>query len=199
MLDEIVCATDCETEVLPVVSFDDCNPEINKSEITRIFIALPSAADFTDEGDPTEWAARLSQTAVPPVGDPTTPVKDLIRELTVIADKPAPTDTTYAASNNRTITIDRPRLVNITIDDTTDDNYELMRRTECGNGLSVKVWYIAGGYLYGGKKGVMGAGGKFPILKLQQPLDRGVDAVATIAGTLSWNNLKSEARVLSPF
>lgn len=200
MLEEIVCDADCDTGTLPVVSFDDCNPEINKSEITRIFMALPDAADFTDESDPEEWAARLSQTAVPPAGEPLTPVKDLIRELTVIADKPASTEVVYAASNNRSIITDRTRVINVTIDETNDDNYDLMRKSECGAGIAGKFWYISGGKLYGGKSGLKGGvGGKKPVLKLGEVLERGVDAVATYAGTITWSNLKSEKRVVSPF
>lgn len=203
MLEEVLCATGCDTEVLPVVSFDDCSPELNKSEITAIFMALPDAADFTDESDPTEWAKRLSQNGTPPaVVSPAvaTPVKDLIRQLTVIGDKPAPAETAYAASNNRSFILDRPRLINVTIDETNDSNYDLMRATECGIGLSGKFWYVAGGYLYGGKSGLTnGIGGQKPVLKLNQVLDRGVEAVATFAGTIAWGNVKSERRVVSPF
>lgn len=203
MLDEIVCPTDCDAVTLPVVSFDDCNPEINKSEIVAVFIALSDAVDFDDVSDPLEWAARLSQTANPPAvvgGGTLTPVKDLIRRLTVIADKPASTETTKAISNNRTITVDRPRVINITIDEVNDDNYDLARSTECGNGISVKAWYLtAGGYLYGGASGIKnGIGGTKPVLKLNVVLDRGVDAIETITGTITWSNLQSESRVLSP-
>lgn len=204
MLETIVCATDCDSEVLPIVSFDDCNPEINKSEIVAIFIALTDAAPFEDVSDPAEWAARLSQTATPPPvvgGGTATPIKDLIRRLTVIADKPASTDVTKAVSNNRVITVDRTRVINVTIDEVNDSNYDLMRKTECGNGLSVKAWYLtAGGYLYGGVEGILsGLGGQKPVLKLQPIFERGTDSIETLAGTLSWSNVKSEPRVKSPF
>ena len=201
MLDEIVCA-DCDDIVLPVVSFDeDCLLDVSKSEIVAIFFALPSAADFEDVSDPLEWAKRLSQTATPPAGNPLTPVKDLIRKLIVIGDKPLPTETVRAISNNRSITIDRPRVINITVDQVSDPNYELMRAAECGNGLPIKFWYLtAGGKLYGGNKGVQGGfGSARPVLKLGQVLDRGNDAIEILSGTISWNNIKSEARVDSPF
>lgn len=200
MLDEIVCAEDCETDTLPVVSFDDCAPEINKSEIIAVYIAGEDAADFTDVGDPEEWADRLSQTATVPSGS-TVPVKDLIRRLTVIADKPAGTEVTKVVSNNRTITLDRTQVLNITIDEVNDANYDLARATECGNGLPVKAWYeTAGGYLYGGKTGIKnGVGGAKPVLKLQPVKERGNDSIETLVGTIAWGNLKSEARVKSPF
>lgn len=201
MLDEIVCAEDCDDGLLPVVAFDDCNPEINKSEIVAVFIALPTAADFTDVADPAEWAKRLSQNATPPAGTPATPVKDLIRRLTVIADKPVPTETLRTISNNRESITDRTRLINITIDENNDENYDLARATECGIGLPVKAWYLtAGGYLYGGKTGLQaGPGGKRPVLKLSEQLDRGIDSIAVYTGTLGWSNVKTEGRVLSPF
>lgn len=203
MLDEIVCTTDCDNEVLPPVVFDDCAPEFNKSEITAVYMALPDAADFEDESDPLEWAARLSQNSTPPApvgGGTATPVKDLIRKLTVIGDKPAPTESSYTGSNQRVSILDRARLINITIDETNDANYDLMRATECGIGLAGKFWYESGGKLYGGKSGIKrGISGQRPVLKLNQVLDRGADAVATFAGTIAWSNLKSEARVPSPF
>lgn len=197
MLEDFLCGNGCDSTELPIVSFDDCAPELNKSEITSVFMALPDAADFVNEGDPAEWAARLSQSATPPVG---TAAKDMIRQLTVIGDKPAPTETLYAASNNRSVTIDRPRAVNVTIDETNNSNYDLMRYTECGIGLPGKFWYVAGGYLYGGQSGVKkGLNGQKPVLKLNQVLDRGVEAVATFAGTVTWGNPMSERRVPSPF
>lgn len=201
MLDEIVCAEDCtDTEILPVVSFDDCNPEINKSEIIAIYAAGPDAIAFADFSDPEEWADRLSQTGTPPTGS-TVAAKDLIRRLTVIADEPAPTDVTRAISNNRTQILDRTRVINVTIDEVNDANYDFARSTECGGGLKGKFWYeTAGGYLYGGSNGLKaGPGGQAPTLRLSPVKERGTDSVETLAGTISWSNLKSAARVKSPF
>lgn len=187
---EITCPTDCSTD-LPIVSFDDCNPEARLSEITKIYIARTDTAPFTSVADATEWAKRLSMTATPPEGDPTTPVKDLIRPLTVIGDRPAPTPVNVALSNGRNKQIRKDFVVNFTIDEITAENLEFQRKSECT--MKVKFWYeIAGGLLFGGNEGIEGT------LNSDLVLDRGNEAIVAINGTLTWKGKFTEEAVESP-
>lgn len=187
---EITCPTDCSTD-LPVVSFDDCNPEARLSEITKIYIARTDAVAFTDVEDPTEWAKRLSMTATPPAGEPATPVKDLIRPLTVIGDRPAPTPVSVDISNGRTKQLRKDFVINFTIDEITPENLEFQRNSECT--MKVKFWYeIAGGLLFGGNEGIEAT------LNSDLVLDRGTEAIVAINGTLTWKGKFTEEAVESP-
>lgn len=187
---EITCPTDCSTD-LPVVSFDDCNPEARLSEITKIYIARPDAVAFTDVALATEWAQRLSMTATPPAGEPATPVKDLIRPLTVIGDRPAPTPVSVEISNGRTKQLRKDFVINFTIDEITPENLEFQRNSECT--MKVKFWYeIAGGLLFGGNEGIEAT------LNSDLVLDRGTEAIVAINGTLTWKGKFTEEAVESP-
>lgn len=187
---EIICPTDCSTD-LPVVSFDDCNPEARLSEITKIYIARPDAVAFTDVALATEWAKRLSETATPPAGEPATPVKDLIRPLTVIGDRPAPTPVTVDISNGRTKQLRKDFVINFTIDEITEENLTFQRTSECN--MKVKFWYeIAGGLLFGGNEGIEAT------LASDLVLDRGTEAIVAINGTLTWKGRFTEEAVESP-
>lgn len=189
---EITCPTDCSTE-LPVVSFDDCNPEARLSEITKIYIASPEAVSFTSVGSASEWAKRLSMTNAPPAvegeEDPT-PVKDLIRPLTVIGDRPAPTAVSVDISNGRTKQLRKDFVINFTIDEITEENLTFQRNTECN--MKVKFWYEAGGLLFGGNDGIEGT------IASDLVLERGTDSVMAINGTLTWKGKFTEEAVESP-
>ena len=187
-----ICPVDCSTN-LPVVSFDKCNPAMVASEITKFYIAKPSAAPFTDVEDPLEWAKRLSETNTVPVTSPTntTPVGDLIRPLTVIGNRPVPTATTKDLSNRRTKTLFKEFIINIKIDEITPENLELQRSTECGS--LVKAWYaIQGGLLFGGNDGMEGE------LKLDLQLDEGSDAIVAIVGTFTRKGIFTEESTTNP-
>lgn len=186
---DITCPTDCSAD-LPIVSFDDCNPEARLSEITKIYVARSDASSFTSVADATEWAKRISMTATPPAGEPATPVKDLIRPLTVIGDRPAPTAVTVDISNGRTKQLRKDFVINWTIDEITTENLEFQRNSECG--LKVKFWYEAGGLLFGGNDGISAQ------LTSDLVLDRGTEAVMAINGTLTWKGKFTEEAVESP-
>ena len=186
-----ICPTDCSTN-LPVVSFDRCNPNVVASEINKIYIAKPSAADFTDFGDAAEWAKRISETdTVPGAPTNTTPVGDLIRPLSVIGDRPAPAAVTKDLSNQRTKTIRKDFTINFTIDEITPENLELQRASECG--AIVKAWYsITGGLLFGGNAGIEAT------LTMDLVLARGTDEIVAINGTLTWKGKFTEESVEDP-
>jgi len=187
-----ICPVDCSTD-LPVVAFDNCNPNSVASEINKIYIAKPSAADFTDVADPIEWGKRLSETnVVPNAPTNTTPVGDLIRPLTVIADKPAPAAVTKELSNQRSKVIRKDHTLNFTIDEITPENLAFQRASECGS--IVKFWYgIHGGLLFGGNSGIQRA-----TLTMDVVLARGTDEVVAINGTLTWKNKFTEEAVDNP-
>lgn len=176
----IVCPNGCDS-LLPPVNFDKCSPKVSLSEIVRIFLGKPNSAPFTDWKTATEWTTRLSQSAV----------EDMIRPLTVIADKPAGSQRVKEISNSRKITLGVDNTVNIEIDDISDENYEFMRVTQCGG--KYKMWYeTAGGHLYGGNEGIDAT------VFLDNVLARGKDEIEKITGTATWSSKFSPERTVSP-
>lgn len=181
----IDCPTGCDVDLEPV-SFDDCDPAISASEINHIYIAAGAAADFLDVSDPTEWAKRLSQDGVVPnLPDNLTPEIDLIRELTVIADKPAPATTTKDISNNRTIDVQDVYTINITIDEFNAINQKFVQTLNCGT--RVKLWYSTlGGLLFGGNTG------RKAQVKIKPILARGNNSTAELVGTATWKTIPTD-------
>lgn len=172
------CPDNCDELVLPSVVFDDCNPEINSSEIEWIAVARASAPDFDDVEDAAEWTTRIVQTAPEPV--PGTP-DDTIRMIRVIGDKPAPEVQTRTLSGGRTSQVGKTHTLNIEIDETNAVNYEFARTTAC-NG-TYKLWYITrAGLVYGGICGVPAQ------IQLNLVQGRGEDAIELYQGTVTWKD-----------
>lgn len=177
-----ICPVGCAS-ALPVVSFSECSPEVNLSEIQYVYVAKSVAADFTDWTVITEWTTRLSQTVV--VGD------DTIRTLTVIGDKPAPARTEKEISGGRKVSANKTHTLNFTIDETNEINHELLRMLECGG--TFKIWYeTQGGLLFGGNEGIEAS------IFLDMILGRGREEVASFAGVAEWKNRFTEERCVSP-
>lgn len=186
---EPTCPTDCSTN-LPVVNFDRCNPNAIASEITKVYIAKPSAIPFEDWSDPEEWADRLSETNVAPVGS-TVAVGDLIRPLTVIGDRPAPALVTKEISNQRIKNLRKDFTINFTIDEITPENLAFQRASECGS--LVKIWYaIQGGMMFGGLDGIEGN------LVMDLVLARGTDEVVAINCVFTWKGKFTEEAIENP-
>lgn len=176
------CPTNCTT-ALPIVKFDKCAPVISLSEIEKVYISKPSATAFTDWKLAPEWTARISETDL--VDD------DTIRALTVIGDKPAPANVIKELSNGRKVPVRKDHTLNITIDDVSDENYELARILECGG--QIRFWYeTSGGKLYGGNEGIEGT------IVLDGVLNRGRDEIETLVGTITWSSKFSPERIDSP-
>lgn len=176
------CSNSCDAN-LPIVGFNNCAPNVVFSEIRRVFLAKSTAAPFATWGTATEWLARLSQTSTS--GD------DYIRPLTVIGDKPAATGVVKQISNGRNVTIGKDHVLNFTIDDMSQENYEFMRALECG-GL-FKMWYeTEGGYMYGGPDGIK------VNIDANVVQNRGREEIETINGVITWRSKFSPERVLSP-
>lgn len=178
-----VCPSDCAT-ALPVVSFSDCAPDINLSEIRRIFLAKTIAEEFTDWDEPTEWISRVSEDDT--VSD------DTIRPFTVIADKPAGDQNIYEASDGRDIPISKTNTINFTIDDVSDDNYNFLREgIECGG--QFLMWFeTMGGKLFGGNTGIRAS------ISADSILNRGREEVELIEGVITWRSKHSPERTDSP-
>lgn len=176
------CPTNCDFD-LPPVNFNKCNPIVPMSEIRRIFVAKVTAAPFTNWLNAAEWLTRLSQTSV--TGN------DYIRPLTVIADKPAAASVIKEISNGRRMPLGKDHTINVTIDDVSGENYELMRVFECGG--QVRIWYeTEGGYIYGGNEGVVAD------VDLNDVLNRGREESETLAGTITWRAKFHPERGISP-
>ena len=75
----IVCPTGCQNDV-PVVSFDECNPAVDFSEVDKLYLTAINnpLADWTDAA---EWATRIDNSG--------TDAED-IRELWVKGELPEP-------------------------------------------------------------------------------------------------------------
>ncbi len=175
------CPTDCSSQTLPVVNFNNCAPEINASEIEEIFMGKADDAAFADWSDAAEWATRLSQSA-------TTAGK--IRRLSVIGDKPAPNTVKKTVSKQRELVTKRTHTINFDVDETNDDNYDAMRQVQCG-GLYL-IWYkTRGGYLYGGDSGILMSLDAFDLLA------RG-DEDEKFQYTGTWEDKFDPERIASP-
>jgi hypothetical protein len=187
----ITCPVDCDTLVLPPVSFDDCEPQVKLSEFAYAYLALKDAAEFDDASQPTEWANRLSADSTIPEGSDAQ-VVDLIRQLNIVGDMPAPSATEKDISGGRKIVTRTDRTVNLDIDEATALNYELTRSTECGY-FKVRMWFeTRGGILLGGNAGITGR------LVLRPIFGRGVDEIEKYTGTFTWTNNTSPDRCVSP-
>jgi hypothetical protein len=185
------CPTDCAADELPVISYLDCAPEQKLSELAYMYVALLGAADFADASLLDEWSARISNTATPPEGSET-PVKDLIRMIPIIGDMPAPNVTNTDISGARNVITKADRTVNFDIDEVTDENYQFVRKTECGY-MKAKIWFeTRGGVLLGGNSGINAKIVAHPVYA------RGSAEIEKYTGTVTWEDKISPDRCPSP-
>lgn len=143
------CPANCASADLPIVLFNECTDAVisEESEITDIYL---SPEDDANPGQPkykpatwTSAAAYVTATVNGGAG---------LKHLTVIGDKPLPEVTSRVISKGRVIPGLANHTLNFDIDDTTDANYNLMRRGQCG-GRWVMWYKTKGGYVYGGANG----------------------------------------------
>lgn len=171
----------CVGQELPSVDFDFCAPDVEASEIGRIFIRRENSANFTDWTQPGEWTTRVSENSADP---------DAIRALTVIADKPLPNAPKKVISGGRNVVPRKEHTINITVDEVTAANHGLMQATETG--IRLKMNYEAGKFMFGGNQGIGGT------LQLDMVLARGVSEIMVYNGTFFWVSPHTEDRCLSP-
>lgn len=173
MYEEIICAA-CDEFELPEI-LDNCIPEQNESEIAYIFVAKPSAVD-PDVSAVTapDWT---SQTAVATAYAGTNGFM-----LRVIGDMPEPETAQRVVSAGRIARDKKTFVVNITVDDTNDTNYEATRALECNPELFLH-YMTKGGKVYGGDTGI-----KVQVSKSNAPLDRGDGTYERFEWAFTWKH-----------
>lgn len=177
-----LCNNDCDS-ALGAVEFNYCNPEVNPSEIRRIFLSSSGASPFSDWAEATEWLTRINQTD--------TEDKNAIRVLTTIASKPAPSQVTKELSDGRTKVVRKDHSMNYLVDENNDVNYEFFRQLECSG--SVRLWYeTMGGKIYGGNEGISAT------MSGDEILNSGADEIAIFEGVITWKSKYSPERTNSP-
>ncbi|MCA9497132.1 MAG: hypothetical protein KC589_09375 [Nanoarchaeota archaeon] len=137
-----VCSTSCSDD-LPIVSFDECNPEINGGQVSKLYITNVGYP-LTDVTDAVEWGTRLDNAGAG---------NDAIRTLHVVGSKPAPSGDEKEISLGRKLKGSKTHIVNFKIDETNDVNHEFLRKLECGG--TFKFWYeTLEGKIFGGNEGI---------------------------------------------
>lgn len=179
---EIICSQNCDNQ-LPVVSFNDCAPEINLSEVEFVILGNPNTDPIANVSDTSEWAARLDN------ADEASPHS--LRLIRVIGDKPAPTDQEQTISGARVITVDRTHVVNADIDETNDVNWDAARQLQCGG--QKKAWYVTrSGHVFGGNAGIEAS------VKINEILNRGENEIQRLQMVLTWKSKIMPQRDLWP-
>jgi len=174
------CPTDCEAN-LPVVEFNECAPEINLSQINKVYLGKRNQP-FTDWTDPAEWASRLSNTSLD---------DDAIRTLIVVGDKPLPEVQEQEISNQRTVVLNRNHSLNLAVDESNGVNHAAIRDLQCTTQLS--MWYeTLGGKLFGGNDGI-------PVsLQIGIVLAGGAGDIQKYQGVAKWKSQFDELMIDSP-
>ena len=174
------CPTNCNS-LLPSDHYDFCKPTLNFGEIEMIYLAPGNAECFTDWALPTEWLARISDTAVG---------INYIRRFAVIGDQPAASNEEIPISLGRKVFTPKTFTLNLDIDDTDDLNYAFFRTLECNE--VVKLWYKAGNELFGGNCGLDVS------INANYTIERGRKTLHKIIFTVTWEDDFSPERVTSP-
>ena len=175
-------APGCSAETLPAVDFNFCDPEVRLSEIQRVFLAKINAAPFADWTQAEEWTTRMSETSTD---------LNAIRALMVVGDKPQPTKTTKDISGGRKFTTRKDHVLNLTVDEVTEDNHSFLQGVEVGTRF--RMWYeTSGGLMFGGNDGI--------VVELQGDmlLPRGAGEIMTYVYTVNWVSQTTEQRCASP-
>lgn len=179
----LTCPSGCEEAALPAFVFDNCAPEVNPSQIAKVYFAPGNAAPFEDVSSPVEWATRLANAVE--VG------KD-IRVLTGIGSKPKPTPSISPISGRRKKVTGRAHALTLKVDETNQANHDAMRHIQCGGVYT--VWFETyGGLLFGGNEGIQNSS-----IDAGDTMDEGDEAFIIHEYLIEWNNLHSPERVVSP-
>lgn len=172
----------CGSEELPEADFNFCAPDVRTSEIRRIFVGRVDGDDFADYSVAFEWLLRVSQTS----ND-----KNALRPLMVIGDKPAPNSMRRQLSMERKQTVKKDHTINFTIDDVSAANHAFVEWMRSGKYM--RLWYeTTGRFMFGGNAGIVA------YVNIDMVLPRGGGEIMTYQGTITWSNLRTEDRVISP-
>lgn len=172
----------CTPVALPAVKADFCAPNLNFGEIDRVYLGNPGNP-FTDWSLLAEWDARLDNADI---ADATK-----IRMLHVIGDKPAGEKTKIDFSQGRSVYTEGKHSINIKVDETGDENYELIIWLEENAGQTVSLWYQAGKYIYGGNDGISAS------LTLDDIIPESDEELNTFNGAATWEGNHPE-RIPNP-
>lgn len=174
----------CADFNLPVTGFDDCNPEINYSEIERFFIGGPKAGGFINIADGNEWNTRMDQTTIG---------VNSVRGIIVIGDQPAAANVVKELSNGRKKNIGKDFTLNFTVDDISDENYTFFRTLD--GQPKVRLF----GYeTQGGKMFHFGNDGILVDYQSNGVLARGRDEIEVEVGAITWRRTQRAFRITSP-
>lgn len=186
------CGNSCSDE-LGILNFNDCNPNWNEGGIEMILLAnigypLLSPEPINEADVATvlaELTARMSNTSAAP---------NAIRYLTVMGDKPAPTKNEITMSKNRKIVTSKDHVVNLVIDETGEENYKFLQKSECGT--QYLALYVAGKYMFGGENNLIDM--QEVSISIDDIHPQSNKELNTFIGTMSWNSKFSPTRVLNP-
>lgn len=190
MLADYECPTcqECDALEMPAVSFGNCAPQQNESEINAIFITIDDPNNPGEAlGGPTDWEQASDWTTALHQS-----TAGKVRKLTVIGDLAEAEQEIRIVSNRRRVMGTKVFTLNATIDDASDENYEFMRSLECG--FEVRIWYgTVGGKLYGDQNAV-----PCSVIKANAPLDRGQNTFERFEFAFQWEAHCHPPRIDNP-
>lgn len=175
------CPENCDV-TLPSFDFADCvalAPE-EKSEIIKVW--LDTLVIGQDGGE--EPANLPKEVTGASVG-----WHEGSQELLVIGDLPAPDSEERQISGGRTKFGDKTYVLNIDIDETSQDNYDAIRKLSCGMRVAV-AWATRGGYIYGTVAG--------EVIAADPIFERGEDSYMTYNVQIRWKAVCPPPRAEDP-
>lgn len=172
------CSPGCDND-LPIVSFDDCSPELNSGNITYLYVTN-RGNPLTDWTDLAEWAARLSNTSTD---------SSAIRQFRIIGSKPAADKPETVISGDRTYYGLATHTIDFRIDETNQINQDMLRQMECGGAFL--IWYeTLGGLRWGGDEGIEAT------IKLDEIIPESSSEFITFTGQAKWKAKFTPERIV---
>ena len=175
----ITCPTGCQNDV-PVVSFDECNPLVDFSEVDKLYLTAVSnpLSDWTDAA---EWATRIDNSGV---------AASDIRELWVKGELPEPERTNTEIDNDRDVWSPMKFTMPVTVYETNLINYDFVRQLQCGG--EYLMWWSAGENMYGGTDGIE------VNVKASHIITLGSKEANTIVLEVTWDAKHNPERITNP-
>lgn len=181
---DIPTCPDCANLALPEVNFNECNIESYESEVSTVYLAL-------DDPDVDCCAAGAIDITTPAGIEAAVTAGDLI-VMFGIGDVPEPEFTERVVSKRRRVIGNKRHVLNFTIDDMSDANYEALRQLECGG--QFRIWFATvGGRIFGGDCGILVDVNSRPLV-----LDRGEDTFERGELSFSWDRKAAPERGIDP-
>ena len=173
----------CVPVKLPAVTADFCAPNINFGQISKIYLGNPGSP-MADWADAAEWTTRIDNTDAGVLAT-------AIKELNVIGDKPRPERGEVEFSQGRKAYTTPSHTINIKVDETGDDNYNLVQFLDANVGQIVQIWWVQGKYMYGGDDGIAAN------LVLDDVQPESDEELNVFEGTITWDGTHAD-RQLNP-